>query len=190
MKKLDFLVGKWSGEARVQYGSGNWLELIQSEDAQYKLDGLVLLIEGTGRNKPEGKAVFQALATVSYDEEAGAYRMRAYNDGRYLETELKLTEEKGFTWGFAFGQIKTRYVMRINEKGEWTEVGEVILDEQPPRKFYTFRRTCITRWAKYMDPFTLHVLAGHTDVNTTKRYVHPSEADIREAMERVRSAVA
>lgn len=37
-----------------------------------------------------------------------------------------------------------------------------------------------------MDPFTLHVLAGHTDMNTTKRYVHPNENDILEAMERVR----
>jgi integrase len=51
---------------------------------------------------------------------------------------------------------------------------------------YTFRHTCITRWSKYMDPFTLHVLAGHTDMNTTKRYVHPSDADILEAMEKVR----
>jgi hypothetical protein len=38
-----------------------------------------------------------------------------------------------------------------------------------------------------MDPFTLHVLAGHADMNTTKRYVHPSDADILEAMEKVRS---
>ena len=38
-----------------------------------------------------------------------------------------------------------------------------------------------------MDPFTLHVLAGHTDMNTTKRYVHPSDEDILEAMERVQS---
>ena len=29
-----------------------------------------------------------------------------------------------------------------------------------PFVLYTFRHTCITRWAKYMDPFTLHVLAG------------------------------
>ena len=50
---------------------------------------------------------------------------------------------------------------------------------------YTFRHTCITRWAKHMDPFTLHILAGHTDMNTTKRYVHPSDDDILEAMERV-----
>lgn len=54
-----------------------------------------------------------------------------------------------------------------------------------PFVLYTFRHTCITRWAKHIDPFTLHVLAGHTDMNTTKRYVHPSDADILEAMEKV-----
>ena len=54
-----------------------------------------------------------------------------------------------------------------------------------PFVLYTLRHTCITRWAKYMDPFTLHVLAGHTDMNTTKRYVHPNEAHIREAMSKV-----
>lgn len=37
-----------------------------------------------------------------------------------------------------------------------------------------------------MDPFTLHVLAGHTDMNTAKQYVRASENDILEAMERVR----
>jgi hypothetical protein len=37
-----------------------------------------------------------------------------------------------------------------------------------------------------MDPFTLHVLAGHTDMNTTKRYVHPSDEDVLEAMEKGR----
>src|SRR5262249_16668202 len=114
MKKLDFLVGKWSGEARVELRPGEARELTQSEEAQYKLDGLVLLIEGTGRNKSDGKAVFRALATVSWDEETGAYRMRAYNDGRYLETDLKLLDSgKGFSWGFAFGPIKTRYTMHV-----------------------------------------------------------------------------
>jgi hypothetical protein len=50
---------------------------------------------------------------------------------------------------------------------------------------YTLRHTCLTRWAKYMDPFTLHVLAGHTDMNTTKRYIHPDETPFREAMSKV-----
>ena len=28
---------------------------------------------------------------------------------------------------------------------------------------YTFRHTCLTRWAAYMDPYTLAYLAGHSD---------------------------
>jgi integrase len=51
---------------------------------------------------------------------------------------------------------------------------------------YTFRHTCLTRWAEYMDPFTLAYLAGHSDFSTTRRYVHPQAETIRAAMERAR----
>ena len=51
---------------------------------------------------------------------------------------------------------------------------------------YSFRHTCITRWAVHMDPYTLAYLAGHSDFATTKRYVHPQAHTILEAMERVR----
>jgi len=136
MKKLGFLVGKWSGEARLLRGSGEPLELLQTEEAQYKLDGLILIIEGIGRSKSDGKVALQALGIVSYDDEAGAYRMRAYNDGRYLETQLKLAENgKEIAWGFVLAEIKTSSVLRINEKGEWTELAEITIGSQPPRKF-------------------------------------------------------
>lgn len=39
MKAVGFLVGKWAGEARLLRGSGETLELLQAEKAQYKLDG-------------------------------------------------------------------------------------------------------------------------------------------------------
>ncbi|HYW36840.1 MAG TPA: hypothetical protein VE957_01890 [Terriglobales bacterium] len=136
MKKLGFLVGKWSGEARLLRGSGEPLELLQTEEAQYKLDGLILIIEGIGQSKSDGKVALQALGIVSYDDEAGAYRMRAYNDGRYLETQLKLAENgKEIAWGFVLAEIKTSSVLRINEKGEWTELAEITIGSQPPRKF-------------------------------------------------------
>jgi hypothetical protein len=130
LKKLDFLVGKWSGEARVSRGPGEPLELIQTEEAQYKLDGLI------GKTKTDGKVALQALGIVSYDDEGGTYRMRAYNDGRYLETDLKLSENgKGITWDFALGDIKTSSMLRMNEKGEWTELTEIAIGSQPARKF-------------------------------------------------------
>jgi hypothetical protein len=50
MKKLDFLVGKWSGGASVSRGPGEPMRLRQTKEVQYKLDGLMMLIEGTGRN--------------------------------------------------------------------------------------------------------------------------------------------
>lgn len=66
----------------------------------------------------------------------------------------------------------------------------VTIGEVAPFVLYTLRHTCITRWAKHIGAYTLHVIAGHTDMNTTKRYVHPSDADVREAMERARRGAA
>lgn len=135
MQKLSFLVGKWTGEARVLRGPGEPVELIQTEEAQYKLDGLILLIEGVGRTKSTGQPALQALGIISYDDESGAYCMRAFNDGRFLETEVKLSSEaKGMTWGFSLGEIRTSSVLRINEQGEWTELAEITIGMQPPKK--------------------------------------------------------
>jgi hypothetical protein len=52
---------------------------------------------------------------------------------------------------------------------------------------YTFRHTCLTRWAKILDPYTLAYLAGHSDFGTTRRYVHPNLNTAREAFEKARS---
>ncbi|HMD50446.1 MAG TPA: site-specific integrase [Bryobacteraceae bacterium] len=52
---------------------------------------------------------------------------------------------------------------------------------------YTFRHTCLTRWAAYMDPYTLAYLAGHSDFSTTRRYVHPQAHSVRAAMERAQA---
>jgi len=38
-----------------------------------------------------------------------------------------------------------------------------------------------------MDPWTLAYLAGHRDMNITKRYVHPQEQTILDAMEKARA---
>jgi hypothetical protein len=135
MKKLGCLVGEWSGEASALRGPGQFAELTQTESAQFKLDGLVLVIEGVGRTKAEGKLSLQALGLISFDDETGTYRMRAFNDGRWLETEVKLADGvNSISWGFALGEFKTTTVLRINESGEWTEHGELVIGDHPPQK--------------------------------------------------------
>ena len=78
MKKLGFLVGKWNGEARLLRGPDKWVDLQQSEEAEYKLDGLILVIEGVGRTKSDGHSVLQALGVISFDDETATYRIRAF----------------------------------------------------------------------------------------------------------------
>jgi hypothetical protein len=136
LKKLDFLIGEWTGETWMLRGPGQRVDLIQTEKAEYRLNGLLLLIEGLGRSKPDGAATLQALGVVSYDDERKTYLMRAFNDGRFLETELKLLETgQGISWGFESGQYKTSSVLRINEKGQWTEQGDISVGGNPPVRF-------------------------------------------------------
>jgi len=135
IKKLDFLVGKWAGEARLLRGPAESVELLQTEEAQYKLGGLIVVIEGVGRTTFGGQPLLQAFGVISYDDENGTYCLRAFNDGRFLETQMKRWKGgKGMTWGFALGEIRTNSVLRINERGEWTEFAEVSIVSQPPKK--------------------------------------------------------
>jgi integrase len=74
-----------------------------------------------------------------------------------------------------------------------SEATRILREEtkDPKRAFagfelYTLRHTCLTRWAPHMDPWTLAYLAGHRDMNITKRYIHPQEQTIRDAMDKAR----
>ena len=75
MKRLSFLVGQWHGEATT-FVAGVRKRLNQTEDVRFRLDGLVLLVEGTGRDPETGAVVFNALATIVFDEASGTYRFR------------------------------------------------------------------------------------------------------------------
>src|SRR3978361_266719 len=108
MKRLGFLIGEWSGEASVLRGPGQFAEMAQTESAHFKLDGLVLMIEGVGRVKTDGKVALQALGLISFDDETGTYKMRAFNDGRWLETDIKLADGgNSISWEIDLGEFKT-----------------------------------------------------------------------------------
>ena len=135
MNKLQFLAGHWEGDAWLLRGPGLSVDMIQTEKAEYRLDGLLLIVEGVGRAKSDNSLVLQALGVISYDDTTETYTMRAFNDGRFLETEMKLLPEgEGPTWGFTFGEYKTSTVLRINEKGQWTELAHITVGGQGPFK--------------------------------------------------------
>ncbi|HBY63302.1 MAG TPA: hypothetical protein DEH78_26060 [Solibacterales bacterium] len=125
LEKLKFLTGSWAGEATVSLGPGRPMQLRQTEEVQFKLDGLLLLIEGTGRDDT-GKVVFNALAVVSFDAAAGVYRIRAWTGGNTVETELKVSAG-GFEWTTPQGPVTVVHRMKIDEQGRWAETSEAVL---------------------------------------------------------------
>ena len=139
MKKLEFLVGEWSGEASVLRGPGRYVELVQTESAHFKLDGLVLMIEGVGHTKADGKVSLQALGLISFDDTTATYWMRAFNDGRWLEAEVRLAGKNSISWGFTLGEFKTSTLLRIDGNGDWTENGELVIGDRPPLKMMELR---------------------------------------------------
>ena len=62
MKKLEFMVGKWAGEARLLRGPGDPVSLIETEEAQYKLDGLILAVPHRVLGGTDWNPLFAALA--------------------------------------------------------------------------------------------------------------------------------
>jgi hypothetical protein len=132
MHKLSFLTGKWSGPVTIVRGPGEPLHLTQSEDVQYKLDGLVMLVEGKSTDA-DGKVLFNALATISYDDSSHTYRIRAYHDGHYIDTELSVVDN-GFAWQFQSGPAQIVNTMQLTKKGEWSEGTEVTVGNNPPNR--------------------------------------------------------
>ncbi|MFZ0959933.1 MAG: hypothetical protein WAO35_03435 [Terriglobia bacterium] len=132
MRELSFLADRWSGPVSVVRGPGEPLHLAQTESLQYKLDGLVLLIEGQSTGS-DGKVMFSALATISYDDASRTYRFRAYNGGHYLDTELSVPDN-GFSWQFQAGPAHIVNTMHLTNQGEWSEETEATFGNNPPHR--------------------------------------------------------
>ena len=137
MKKLDWMGGHWKGTGWIQMGPQGRKEFAQTETIQGKLDGLVLVIEGQGKSKEDGSTVHTALAFVSYDEGAKTFRWRAFTaEGRQTDTVAKVGTNT-LEWGLEIPQRgRMRYTIKLNEKGEWFEVGEMTQDGQTWQKFF------------------------------------------------------
>ena len=136
LKRFEFLAGKWQGKASVTSGPGMPVPVTQTEEVRFKLNGTVLLIEGTGVGKLPGSdkegVVFNALAILSYDAPTKAYKLRAHRmEGAATDAAVKLHDTgRGFDWGFEVpGQkIEIKYTMTLTDDGKWHEVGRMSRD--------------------------------------------------------------
>lgn len=143
LQKLSALSGKWKGTGTATMGPGRTETFDQIENIQFRLDGTVLEIEGTGKRSDD--VVFNALAIINYDVGKGEYALRSYlRDGRWTDAWFKILEDNSFGWGYALpnnsGQI--RYTITLKDDGKvWTEIGEYSSDGSDWHKMFEMNLT-------------------------------------------------
>src|SRR5690348_323107 len=119
MKVFAGWIGRWQGEGSIQMGPGEPKKSTVDEHIEYKLDGMVVLIEGVGKamdaatNKET--IVHHALGLLSYDKGTSQYKFKSYlKDGRAINPWFNALGENSFEWGFDMPQGKIRYTITID----------------------------------------------------------------------------
>ena len=125
---LRKLVGQWDGEARVSLMPGQAQVVRQHEDVTLGAGGTTMQVNGTGRiTTPAGKdsVVFQANATVYYDDAQGRLRVRARTaQGDTVNSDLELKPDT-LIWGFPLQGGRVRFTIAYTNT-DWHEVGHFI----------------------------------------------------------------
>ncbi|WP_297338498.1 hypothetical protein [Algoriphagus sp.] len=119
MSSLVFLEGKWRGSGWMIGEDRTRLSFEQEELVTMKLNGTILEIEGVG--KANGKTVHHALAIVQPKSEEGGFDFTSFLQSGLKGTYPARWEEGKFVWQ---PTEQVRYIIQLNEKGQWFEIGE------------------------------------------------------------------
>jgi hypothetical protein len=137
---LRFLVGEWKGKGWIAFRPGKPEHFTSSEKVRSKLNGHILVIEGTHRDS-RGKVVHEALGVLSYDAAKRGLRVSSYlangRSGVYEARHARGT----LTWSLKTPGLTMRYKIRVDKRGRWNEVGEMSRDGKSWRRFFEMTLT-------------------------------------------------
>jgi|WetSurMetagenome_2_1015567.scaffolds.fasta_scaffold61288_2 hypothetical protein len=143
MKKFGWMTGDWKGEAWYLGRDQKKVQIIQKEHIINRLDGTIIIMEGTGMDIPsrseEAKIIFQALGIFTFDLNKSKFVLRAYQGGNFTDSEMTPNPDGSFSWGIEMPNGNTRYTIRLLQEGKWNEVGEFSQDGKTWNK--TFEMT-------------------------------------------------
>lgn len=118
--QLSFLEGNWRGKGWMMMRDGKKHTFDQTEKVQFKLDRTLVLIEGNGT--AEGRTIHLALAVVTWNKADSRYNFRSWlptGQGNEFKAEIK---DGKFYW---YPNESMQYIIWLNEKGQWAEIGEM-----------------------------------------------------------------
>ncbi len=148
MEHVAFLVGDWTGEGWMDM-RGQRASFRSSERVESRIDGLALLIEGThtadipGRSEP--LVVHHALAMLTFDQDSDRYRFNTQVHSGGTGVYSGYFEDGAFVWEMTQGPSQVRYVIRLDDDGQWVETGERSADGQTWTQFFEMTLSRIER---------------------------------------------
>lgn len=126
MKALNFLVGRWEGDAWV-HAQGRKIPVTGFEDVQLQAGGTCLMVNALWKMKAGDREIpiHEPCAMLYWDNAKNEYRMLAQL-GNGLRNEFTVeVKPRGFVWNLSMpGLGDVRYTMNLTESGEWHELGE------------------------------------------------------------------
>jgi hypothetical protein len=142
--RLSWMNGQWTGEAVTQTPQGEH-RVRQTERIGDLLDGTIKLVEGRGFDA-SGRKTFHAFGVVSFDAASGHFRFHSYAQGHSGDFAFEPTAD-GYVWEIPAGPATIRYTARLVD-GRWHEVGERIVANQPPMRFFemNLQRVSASNW--------------------------------------------
>ncbi len=134
MKPFSNWAGRWQGDGFIQMGPGQPKKSTVDEHIEFKLEGMVLLMEGIGKaidpQTNENNVVHHALAILSFDQVTSQYKLNSFlKDGKSVQAWLTILEDDKYQWGFDAPTGKIKYTIALDPiKNTWNEIGEFSRD--------------------------------------------------------------
>jgi len=137
MQALKFLIGDWQGTGWMFLANKQKMTFIQTEKIEWKLDKTIILIEGKGLSQDSNDIIHHALAVVTWIDTKQLYQFSSnLADGRGGVFEAKTNQNGDFIWWTTSTNGTRRFTIKINEKGEWFEIGEFSKDGEKWFQFF------------------------------------------------------
>ena len=143
MDRLLFLVGDWAGEGWIEVGEGMRQTFTMKMSAKYKAGGGMMAIEGLGTEgfpgRPERFIIHRVFFVVGFDWKEKIFRLHSFLFLEGLVDAIPTVGQNVFSWGYREGFMRRqiRYIIKLNEKKQWFEIGELSSDNGKTwRKFF------------------------------------------------------
>ena len=123
MEALSKMVGVWEGSGSMQRGPGEPAKFISREVVESRLEGAIVVVEGTHWSPDRSAIVHHAMAVISPAEGEG-YSFRSWLANGRSGDYRAWFEGDDLIWEIPSPAGKIRYAISI-EGDKWIEVGKI-----------------------------------------------------------------